>query len=340
MDRRSRRWTLIAGWLVALPVPVVIWLAPSWSWIVAANALLGINQGFAWSATVVMKIDLAGPHRRGLATGLNEFAGYLAVAIAAFASGVIAARFGLRAGPVYLGFGLAIAGLVASVFLVRDTTAHARLEATHVDRRSRGNDVPAIRRILARSLWSDASLFSASQAGFVNNLNDGLAWGLFPLFFIGAGVSLEATAALAATYPGVWGMSQILTGGLSDRFGRRPLIVAGMVVQGMALLSIAIWHGTGAWTAALAALGAGTALVYPTLLAAVADRAGASARAPAVAVYRLWRDLGYVAGALLAGAVADAIGIPAAIATVGALTIASGTVVALRMARHPVPDRE
>jgi MFS family permease len=328
--RRGRRWTLVAGWLVALPVPIMILVAPTWSWIVAANALLGISQGLAWSTTVIMKIDLVGPARRGLAMGLNEFAGYVAVALAALASGFIAGSAGLRAGPSYLGLGIAITGLLLSVLLVRDTGAHAALEEERMPLATVEPPL-GIRGMFARSTWSDATLFSASQAGFVNNLNDGLAWGLFPLLFIGAGLSLEATSILAATYPAVWGISQVGAGALSDRWGRKRLIVTGMSVQGIALVSLATWHGFLPWLAALVALGLGTALVYPTLLAAVGDAYRPSSRAAAVGVYRLWRDLGYAAGAILAGILADAIGMPATINTVGALTIASGIVVAARM---------
>jgi MFS family permease len=333
VTRRGRKWTLVVGWLFALPVPLLILLAPSWSWIVAANALLGINQGLTWSTTVIMKIDLVGPKRRGLAMGLNEFAGYVAVALAALASGFIATRWGLRAGPSYLGLFIAGAGLLTSWFLVRDTTEHARLEeesTPQADERA-----PTLWPLLARSIWPDAGLFSVSQAGFVNNLNDGLAWGLFPLLFMNAGLSLEATSVLAAIYPAMWGIGQVWTGGLSDRWGRKPFIVGGMIVQGAALVSMTLWPGYRPWAAALIALGIGTALVYPTLLAAVGDMARPVHRASVVGVYRLWRDLGYVAGAVLAGVLADAFGIPVAINAIGALTVASGVLVAIRLRASP-----
>jgi MFS family permease len=295
---------------------------------VVANALLGVNQGLAWSATVVMKIDLVGPRRRGLAMGLNEFAGYLAVAVAAFASGSVASAYGLRAGPAYLGLGIAIIGLLLSLLFVRETSHHAALEE------SSGTDLsverPSTARLLRRSLWSDRALFSVSQAGLVNNLNDGLAWGVFPLLFAGAALSLRDLSALVAIYPAVWGVCQLWTGPLSDRWGRKWLVVTGMVVQGIALIAIARTRITGLWAAALAVLGVGTALVYPTLLAAVGDIARPSWRGLAVGVYRLWRDLGYVVGALLAGIVADAFGVSAAITVIGALTIGSGALVAVR----------
>ena len=330
VDRRGRRHVLIAGWLLALPVPLIILWAPSWWWIVAANALLGVNQGLAWSATVIMKIDLVGPRRRGLAMGLNEFAGYLAVALAALASGVVAFRYGLRAGPAYLGLGIALAGLMLSALFVRETSHHAALEESlepgvAVER-------PSTLQLVQRSLWSDRRLFSMSQAGLVNNLNDGLAWGVFPLLFAGAALSLRQMSALVAIYPAVWGVCQLWTGPLSDRWGRKWLIVTGMVVQGIALVAIARTRGVLAWTIALIALGVGTALVYPTLLAAVGDIARPSWRGAAVGVYRLWRDLGYVVGALLAGIVADVFGVSAAIGVIGALTVASGLVVAFRFA--------
>jgi len=331
VDVRGRRWTLIAGWVVALPVPLLILSATSWSWILVANGLLGVNQGLTWSTTVIMKIDLVGPKRRGLAMGLNEFAGYVAVALAAVASGFVASRFGLRAGPAYLGLAIAVTGLLTSVFFVRETIGHAQLEErTALAIRGAENPV-TIRELLVRSAWSDAGLFSVSQAGLVNNLNDGLAWGLFPLVFANAGLSLESTALLAAIYPATWGICQVWTGSLSDRLGRKGLIVAGMVLQGAALAAMPLWRGSGPWAAALVALGIGTAMVYPTLLAAVSDIARPSARGATVGVYRLWRDLGYVVGALLAGALADAIGMMGAIAVVAALTVASGVVVAVRL---------
>jgi MFS family permease len=327
-DRRSRRPILLGGWLVALPVPFVILWAPSWSWIVAANALLGINQGLAWSSTVIMKIDLVGPRRRGLAVGLNEFAGYVAVGIAGMASGFLASRYGLRQGAAYLGIAVALTGLVLSWF-VHETADHARFEAATAEAGER----PSLITILKRSLWSDAALFSVSQAGLVNNLNDGLAWGAFPLLFIGSGLSLRETSVLAAIYPVTWGIFQLVTGAMSDVWGRKRLIVGGMVLQGAALIGIAFVEGYIAWGFLLAVLGLGTALVYPTLLATIGDLAHPSWRGAAVGVYRLWRDLGYVVGALLAGTLIDAFGISFAIVSIGILTAASGIVVAIRLQR-------
>ena len=332
VDRHGRRSILIAGWLIALPVPLIIAWAPSWGWIVGANALLGVNQGLTWSTTVIMKIDLAGQQRRGLAMGLNEFAGYVAVALATLASGVVASSYGLRSGPSYLGLSIAIAGLLLSAGFVRETSGHAAAEETGVPNLDMAR--PTLGQLLRRSLWSDGALFSVSQAGLVNNLNDGLAWGLFPLLFAAAAFSLREMSAMVAIYPAVWGICQLWTGPLSDRLGRKWLIVAGMLVQGIALVSMATMHTAMAWGLALAALGVGTALVYPTLLAAVSDIARPSWRGVAIGVYRLWRDLGYVVGALLAGILADIFSIPVAISAIGALTIASGFVVAVRF-RQP-----
>jgi MFS family permease len=330
--RRGRHRILVTGWLLALPVPPVILLAPDMTWIVAANILLGINQGLTWSTTVLMKIDLVGPARRGLAMGLNEFAGYMAVALMALATGLVADSWGLRAGPAYLGMIIAVAGLVTSHLFIRDTTAHALLEEQHIAASSSTLPAPAagLQELLSRSLWRDRALFSVCQSGFVNNLNDGLAWGLFPLFFVGAGLSIEATAILAATYPFVWGASQIGTGALSDRWGRKPFIVAGMIAQGVALIGMTMHNGFTFWMIALSLLGLGTALVYPTLLAAAGDAFRPAIRPAVMGVYRLWRDLGYVAGALVAGLLSDIMGMRGAIATVGALTIASGLLFLLR----------
>jgi MFS family permease len=333
MDHRGRRSTLIIGWLIGFPVPLLILWAPSWWWIVGANALLGINQGLTWSATVVMKIDLVGPQRRGFAMGLNEFAGYVAVAIAALGGGFAATSFGLRAGPAYLGVAICAVGFLLSFLFVKDTSAHVEFEEA---RRANVSERPRIAHLLRQSLWSDRGLFSVSQAGFMNNLNDGLAWGIFPLLFVAAGLSVRQTSAMAAIYPAVWGISQLGTGALSDRWGRKWLIVAGMIVQGVALVAIALARKPFAWVVALVALGIGTALVYPTLLAAVGDIAQPSWRAATIGVYRLWRDLGYVAGALVAGAIADAFGVSAAIGVIGVMTAVSGVIFGIRFGETSV----
>ncbi len=326
-DRIGRKGLLVAGWIVGLPVPLILMWAPSWGWITVANLLLGINQGLCWSTTVIMKIDLVGPQRRGLAMGLNEFAGYFAVAITALASGYIAAAYGLRPAPFYLGIGIAGAGLLLSVFFVRETHGHARHEA-----KGQGGAVRVpFKEIFIRTSYRDPNLFSCSQAGMVNNLNDGMAWGLFPLFFAAAHLSVERIAVLAATYPAVWGVCQLFTGALSDRVGRKWMIACGMWVQAGGIGLIAVASSFFPWMTGAVLLGVGTAMVYPTLLAAIGDVAHPSWRASAVGVYRLWRDAGYAFGALLSGIIADLLGVVWAIATVWVLTLASGLVVALRM---------
>jgi MFS family permease len=333
-DRYGRRRVLLAGWLFALPVPFLVIWAPGWSWVVFANLLLGVNQGLTWSTTVIMKIDLVGPNQRGLAMGFNEFAGYLAVALAALGTGYLAQAYGLRPEPFYLGIACAAAGLAISLLFVRETRSHVALEADAVrsfsDESAHAPD-PSGPEILARSAWRDPALSGASQAGLVNNLNDGLAWGLFPLFFAAAGLNVGQIGVLSFTYPAVWGLLQLWTGALSDRWGRKPLIAGGMLLQGLALAVIAIVRGFWPWAGAAALLGAGTAMVYPTLLAAVGDVAHPRWRGTAVGVYRLWRDSGYAVGALLAGALADRFGMAWAVGAVAALTFASGLLVVARM---------
>jgi MFS family permease len=332
-DRHGRRRILIAGWLVVLPVPFLLMHAPTWSWIVGANVLLGISQGLTWSVTVIMKIDLAGPRQRGLAMGLNEFAGYVAVAASAFATAWIAATYGLRPEPFYLGVALAGVGLLLSVFAVRETREHAEHESALA-----GVQAPVLsqREVFRRTSLTDRNLSSFSQAGLVNNLNDGMAWGLFPLWFATLGMSLEQIGVLAAVYPVTWGFVQLATGAWSDRVGRKWLIATGMWVQAAGIVAVLLAQGMAAALLGAVLLGLGTAMVYPTLLAAVGDVAQASWRASAVGVYRLWRDLGYAAGALFAGLVADRFGLPASIGAVAVLTFASGVVVAVRTREtHP-----
>lgn len=328
-DRFGRKHVLVAGWLVAAPVPWLLMWAPSWSWILAANVLLGVSQGLTWSTTVIMKIDLAGPKNRGLAMGLNEFAGYFAVALSALATGWIAAEVGLRPEPFYLGVGFVVLGAALSVLAVRETRHHVAHESKLAGAGAQHALSP--REVIVRTSFTDRELSSVSQAGMVNNLNDGMAWGLFPLVFAAASMSLAQIGTLAAIYPGVWGVAQLFTGAWSDRVGRKGLIVGGMWVQAAGIVVIAL-GATFAWFAAGAVLlGLGTAMVYPTLLAAIGDVAHPSWRASSVGVYRLWRDMGYAVGALLAGVVADAFGLSAAMATIAALTFASGVVVAVRM---------
>jgi MFS family permease len=321
----GRKPLLVAGWLAALPAPFMIGWGPSWGWIVAANALLGISQGLAWSMTVIMKIDLVGPKSRGLAVGLNECAGYVIVGVTALATGFIAQRYGLRPAPFYLGIAYAVLGLGLSVFVIRDTRQHLALETA-------GHAVAAepVRfwEVFRRTSFGDRNLFAASQAGLVNNLNDGMSWGLFPLFFAAFGLSVGRIGVLKAVYPIVWGALQTITGPLSDRWGRKGLIVAGMWVQAMGLFLTAATRHFGWWLAASVLLGLGTAMVYPALIASVSDASHPSWRARSLSVYRFWRDMGYAIGALAAGIVADLFGASWAIGSVGVATALSGAVVA------------
>jgi MFS family permease len=333
-QRAGRRRLLLVGWAAALPVPMLIALAPSWGWIVAANALLGINQGLAWSMTVVMKIDLVGPRQRGLALGLNESAGYGGVAIAAGLSGWLAASFAARDVLVVAGAVIAVLAFLLSVLFVRDTAAHVALEQAR-DHAHANDTAPTLRHAFAQASYREPALRSCSQAGLVNNLNDALAWGLVPLYLAAHGATIGDIGLVAALYPGVWSVAQIVTGNWSDRIGRKPLITAGMLVQAAALGLLALGDGTLAVAAAAVLLGAGTALVYPTLIAAVSDTVTPVARAPVVGVYRFWRDSGYVFGGLIAGAVADTLGYTGAITLVAGLTAASGLWVLYDMPEHP-----
>ena len=346
-DLYGRKPILVAGWVVAIPVPLMIMWAPSWGWVVAANVLLGVNQGLAWSTTVIMSIDLAGPKRRGLAMGLNEFAGYVAVALSALATGYIAQAYGLRPEPFYLGIAFTAVGLGLSSTFVRETRGHARLEAEQsagqggepawpgspelTSPEPAPNSVPSTRELLALSAWRHPALSSASQAGLINNLNDGVAWGLFPLFFAAAGLGVADIGLLIFVYPFTWGVLQLWTGAWSDRVGRKRLIAGGLLIQALALGTIAMVDGFAGWLGAGALLGVGTAMVYPTLLASVADVAHPSWRGSAVGVYRLWRDSGYAVGGVMAGTLADAFGMRVAIAAAAVLTGLSGLLVALRM---------
>jgi MFS family permease len=339
-DRLGRKPVLVAGWLIGLPVPLIVIWAPSWSWVVLANVLLGVNQGLTWSTTVIMKIDLAGPKRRGLAMGLNEAAGYGAVAVTALATGLIAERAGLRPEPFFLGIAYAALGLGLSAFVVRETRGHADLEAvTHVSASEELGKGLSARRVFLLTSFGDRALSACSQAGLVNNLNDGMAWGLFPLLYAAGGLSVAAIGTLAAIYPAVWGLGQLLTGALSDRFGRKWMIAWGMWVQAAGIGVIAAASGFAAWAAGSVLLGVGTAMVYPTLLAAIGDVAHPAWRASAVGVYRLWRDAGYAVGAVLAGVLADAFGATTAVWAIAALTAASGLFVALRMYETHRPIR-
>ena len=327
-DVWGRKRVLVVGWLFGLPVPFMVMWAPSWEWVIAANALLGINQGFAWSMTVIMKVDLVGPKSRGLAVGLNEFAGYLAVGVTAFLTGYIAAHYGLRPAPFYLGIGYAILGFALSVLLVRDTREHVQLEA-------RGNQQQTVPtnfwEIFSLTTFRDRNLFAACQAGLVNNLNDGMSWGIFPLFFVSFGLGVERIGILKAVYPGTWGILQIATGPLSDRWGRKGLIVAGMWVQSAGLFLTALTRSFEWWLVGSLLLGLGTAMVYPTLIAAVSDASHPTWRARSLSVYRFWRDLGYAIGAFSAGLIADSFGLASAINAIAALTFISGAMAGVLM---------
>lgn len=329
-DQYGRKRILVLGWLVGLPVPWMIIWAPNWGWIVAANVLLGINQGLTWSMAVVMKIDLVGARQRGLAVGLNEFTGYMAVALTALVTGYLASVYGVRPVPFYLGIGYATLGLILSILLVRETHGHSRL-AAQADLSYPVAAPPGFWPIMRQTSWGNRTLFAASQAGLVNNLNDGMSWGMLPLFFAVHGLSLPAIGLLKFVYPAVWSVSQLVTGPLSDRVGRRPLIVPGMLLQALSLGLIVATRSFDWWLIGSIGLGIGTALVYPTLIAVVSDAAAPAWRARALGIYRFWRDLGYAVGALLAGLIADFVGMGWAIGAVAGLTGLSGLIVALTM---------
>jgi MFS family permease len=331
-DRHGRKPVLLAGWMIGIPVPLLLMWAPTWEWVLVANALLGINQGLAWSTTVIMKIDLVGPERRGLAMGFNEAAGYGAVAVAAWATGWIAADYGLRPEPFYFGLAFAGLGLGLSALLVRETLGHVAVEvAGHTEHERRPDGYLTSRQVFAYTTWREPALSSASQAGLVNNLNEGMAWGLFPLYFAARGLSLAEIGLLIAVAPAVWGVGQLFTGGLSDRWGRKWFIAGGQTLEAIGLVVIAFGDSVTVWAIGSALFGAGTAMAYPTLIAAIGDVAHPRWRGAAVGVYRLWRDLGFAIGAITAGVLADIAGIRTAIIVIAGITALSGVDVALRM---------
>jgi MFS family permease len=336
-DHWGRKPILVLGWLAGLPVPFLIIYAPDWSWIIAANVLLGVNQGFAWSMTVLMKIDLAGPARRGLAMGLNEFAGYGAVGLTAVVTGYIAGSSGLRPKPFYLGIGYAITGLLLSLLFARETRGHMEHESQRASEAPKPPAAPGknqFREVFAVTSWKDKTLFGACQAGLVNNLNDGVAWGIFPLFFAAHGLNVEHIGVIKAVYPFVWAGGQLVSGPLSDRWGRKGLIVGGMWVQALAHPLIAIGSRVSPWATGLGGavlLGLGTAMVYPTLLAAIGDTARPSWRARSFSIYRFWRDMGYAVGAFIAGIIGNRLGLNWAIEVAGMLTFVSGLLAWLSM---------
>jgi MFS family permease len=323
-NRFGRRNLLIAGWVVGIPIPFILMYAPDWNWIIAANVLLGINQGLAWSSTVVMKIDLVGEKQRGFAMGLNEFAGYIAVALVAFLTGWIAAEYGTRPYPFYTGVVLVILGLAGSIFLIKDTRHHVAKETI-------SNPVPRLKNIFWDTSWKDRNLGSVTQAGLVNNLNDGMAWGLFPILLASKGFSIGEIGLITAVYPAVWGIGQLFTGAMADKFCKKDILYSGMLLQAMALVALvwaeSLWH----FIALSSLLGWGTAMVYPTFLATVAQYTHPLDRAQSIGIFRLWRDLGYAIGAILTGIVADSFGIEAAIILIGLLTFVSALVIYFRM---------
>lgn len=323
-NRFGRRNLLIAGWLFGIPVPFILMFAPDWNWIVGANVLLGINQGITWSSTVVMKIDLVGEENRGLAMGLNEFAGYIAVAVVAFLTGLIAATYGLRPYPFYIGIFLAFAGLLTSVFFIRDTRRHVAKEAA-------ANAVRKLKSVFWDTTLFDRNLGSVTQAGLINNLNDGLAWGLFPIALAQKGFGIADIGLVTAIYPAVWGIGQLFTGKISDHFNKKHMMFLGMLLQGVALLFIAYAETLTHYIVLSSVLGWGTAMVYPTFLATIAENTHPHDRAESLGVFRLWRDLGYAIGAILTGLIADSFGITASIVVIGVLTIASSVVIEARM---------
>ncbi|MFD7385578.1 MFS transporter [Streptomyces anulatus] len=333
--RFRRRQLLLTGWLFGVPVPFMLAWAPSWSWIIAANVLLGLNQGLAWSMTVNMKIDLVGPARRGLATGLNEAAGYTAVGATALLTGYLATSYGLRPVPELLGVVFVTAGLALSL-TVRDTAAHVALELAQHPEPPPGDEKTGLAATFVRTSWRDRSLRGASQAGLVNNLNDGLTWGVFPLLFTDHGLGLAAIGLIKGIYPVLWGIGQIPAGHLADRIGRKPLVVTGMLVQaaGLVLALALLSHPLLAGVLSAVVLGLGTALVYPALIASVSDHAHPAWRTNALGTYRFWRDIGYAAGALLAGVLADSLGLNATVIAAAVLTAASGLLAAHWITEH------
>ncbi len=323
-NKLGRRNLLIIGWLFAIPIPFILMYANSWNWIIAANVLLGINQGLAWSSTVVMKIDLVGEKQRGFAMGLNEFAGYIAVAAVAFITGWIATEFGIRPYPFYLGFLLVGLGLLLSIFFIKDTRGHVAAEA-------QSNKVLKLKNIFWDTTWRDRSLGSVSQAGLINNLNDGMAWGIFPILLASKGFSLDQIGIIVAVYPAVWGLGQLFTGKMADNYPKKNLLFLGMLLQAIALMLFA-WSTTMTHYVLLSSLlGWGTAMVYPTFLASIAENTHPQDRAKSIGVFRLWRDLGYAIGAILTGIIADKISLVAAILFIAVLTFLSALVIVVRM---------
>lgn len=323
-NRLGRKNLLIIGWLFAIPVPIMLIYAPGWNWIIAANILLGINQGLTWSSTVVMKIDLVGEKDRGFAMGLNEFAGYISLAAVAFLTGWIADNYGLRPYPFYVGIWIAFAGLLLSWLFVKDTRKHVLLEST-------SSNIPKLKKVFWETTWQHKNLGSITQAGLVNNLNDGMVWGLFPMLLVSKGFDLHQTGIIVATYPAVWGIGQLFTGKLADKYCKKTLLFPGMLLQGVALLAMTGANSFLVFMILSSLLGLGTAIVYPTFLAAISDDTHPDQRPKSIGVFRLWRDLGYAIGAILTGLIADRFGLVAPILAIGLLTVASSLIIKFRM---------
>lgn len=327
-NKFGRKKLLVAGWIIAAPIPFILMFAPSWDWIIAANVLLGINQGLTWSSTVVMKIDLVGEKQRGFAMGLNEFAGYIAVALIAFLTGWIASAYGIRPYPFYVGIVLVILGLFGSIFFIKDTKHHVAKESI-------SNTVPKLKNIFWDTTWKDKNLGSVTQAGLVNNLNDGMAWGIFPILLATKGFTIGEIGIITAIYPAVWGIGQLFTGGMADKFCKKDMLYIGMFLQAIALIAL-VWANTMLHFVVLSSiLGWGTAMVYPTFLATVAENTNPQDRSKSFGVFRLWRDLGYAIGAILTGIIADLININASILFIGLLTLASAFIIRYRMNCKP-----
>ena len=323
-NKFGRKKLLVAGWIIGIPIPLMLMFAPSWGWIIAANVLLGINQGLTWSSTVVMKIDLVGEKQRGFAMGLNEFAGYIAVALVAFLTGWIASEYGIRPYPFYVGIGLVFLGLVGSMFFIKDTKHHVAKETVT-------NTIPRLKNIFWDTTWKNKNLGSVTQAGLINNLNDGMAWGIFPILLATKGFTIGEIGIVTAIYPAVWGIGQLFTGKMADTFCKKDMLYAGMLIQALALI-ILVWANTMLHYVILSSLlGWGTAMVYPTFLATVAENTNPQDRAKSIGIFRLWRDLGYAIGAILTGIIADLISINAAIIFIGLLTLASALIIRYRM---------
>lgn len=323
-NRFGRKNLLVAGWIVGLPVPFMLMFAPDWNWILAANILLGINQGLTWSSTVVMKIDLVGEKKRGLAMGINESAGYIAVALVAFLTGWIAGEYGLRPYPFIIGIVLVILGLILSILFIKDTRQHVNLETST-------SSLPRLKNIFRETTWTNKNLGSVTQAGLINNLNDGMAWGIFPILLATKGFSLPQIGIVTAVYPAVWGIGQLITGKLSDILCKKDLLYTGMMLQAIALIAL-LWAQTMIHFIVLSSLlGWGTAMVYPTFLASIAENTHPLDRAKSIGIFRLWRDLGYAIGAIITGIIADLLSINAAILLIGILTLGSSLIIQKRM---------